>query len=85
MPEADLLEQYQATGAEAVFAEIVRQHTGLVYSACYRAPGNAAAAAAGSAAFMASDVNGNRTLSMADVNLMVDRLLGRIAKFPVEL
>ena len=42
------------------------------------------APAPGSLPFIAADVDGDNVLGMADLNLFVDRLLDRIAKFPVE-
>jgi hypothetical protein len=40
--------------------------------------------ASGTQRFTASDVNGDGKVDMVDLNLMVDRLLGRIPKFPVQ-
>lgn len=38
----------------------------------------------GSSAFRAGDVNGDIKVDITDMNLMVDKILGRISLFPVE-
>ena len=38
---------------------------------------------AGTEGFVDGDVNGDAIVNLADVNLMIDLLLGRITKFPV--
>ena len=40
--------------------------------------------ASGSPAFIRTDVNGDGAIGMADLNLLVDYLLARITRFPVE-
>jgi hypothetical protein len=46
--------------------------------------GRKAAPEAGSAELARADVNGDGRLDLADLNLYVDRLVGRIGKFPIE-
>jgi hypothetical protein len=40
---------------------------------------------AGTPAFMAADVDGDGKITASDVGLMLDRLLGNLDEFPVEL